>query len=90
MLYFGTLSFFKREIKKFINNEYGETFPYLKVITDKNIEFYGKIIDVFNEKVIILIHKNSEKIVSWDSVLSLEINCNKNYEDTQKHLYDYL
>ena len=90
-LYFISIRFFKAELKHFINKTKKTHFPILKVTTKESTQIEGQIIDIFNEKVIILEDQNIEKIVSWDSVSSLEIESGNNKDDTnQKYLYDYL
>lgn len=90
-LYLISIRFFKGELKHFINTTKKTHFPILKITTKESTQIEGQIIDIFNEKVIILEDQNLEKIVSWDSVSSLEIESGNNKDDTnQKYLYDYL
>ncbi len=93
IIYTGSSRSFKRELKSYINDRYGEKYPYIKIVTDENNEIQGHVVDIFDDKVIKLLHENSEKIVLWDSVHSLEINNNLttyHNEKTQKYLYEYV
>ena len=81
---------FKNSIKNFINMEKVSSFPIMKITTKENTVIEGVVLDIFDDKVLILKDKGIEKIITWDSVHIIEIdNRIREEHENQMHLDNF-
>lgn len=81
---------YKRHLKNVLNSKGQKLFPYLHVRTKENIQIDGTIMDIFDDKFLILEDNGVKKVILWDSVCTLEISEGEAVDTLhQKKLQDY-
>ena len=81
---------YKNSLKNILNSKGSRSFPHLHVRTKENIQIDGIIMDIFDNKFLILENNGVKKITLWDSVSTLEISEGEVVDTIyQKKLQDY-
>lgn len=81
---------YKNHLKNVLNSKGQKFFPYLHVRTKENIQINGTIMDIFDDKFLILEDNGVKKVTLWDSVCTLEISEGEAVDTLhQKKLQDY-